>query len=521
MTPHEKEIRQKLKSDFRHYAKKCLRIRVKNGAVIPFEMNKAQDYIDTQLERQKTLTGKVRALILKGRQQGCSTLVAGRYYHLVTHRRGYQVFILTHALDATSNLYKMVQRYHEHCPVLVRPTATTSNSKELIFGGLDSAYKIGTAENKNVGRSSTIQLFHGSEVAFWANASEHAKGVLQAVPNEAGTEVILESTANGIGNYFHEQWQAAEAGESDFIAIFVPWYWQEEYRRAIPEDFTLNDDESELVLNYDLDYEQIYWRRLKIAELSVGGMDGTKAFCQEYPFNSQEAFQASGDDVFITPNIAITAAKMEAEQYGPLLIGVDPSRFGSDRTAIIRRRGRVIFGKKTYMKYDTMQIAGICHTIILTENPHKMFIDTVGLGAGVYDRLLELGHKDIIVSVNSGTTPNNQDKFINKRAEMWHDFREWLLEYPCQIPDEPDLLSDMCSVKYSFDSRGRLVIEKKADMKKRGIRSCDIADAMCLTFFYPATTYQLTRASDKQKAQTIMKSFSAAQRIRANIRNNR
>ena len=521
MTPHEKEIRLKLKNDFLHYAKKCLKIRTKKGAVIPFEVNKAQQYVFDKLEEQKALTRKVRALILKGRQQGMSTLVAGRFYHISTHQFGTQVFILTHALDATSNLYKMVQRYHEHCPRIVRPEATTSNSKELIFGALDSAYKIGTAENKAVGRSSTIQLFHGSEVAFWANASEHAKGILQAVPNEAGTEVILESTANGIGNYFHEQWQAAESGESDFIAIFVPWYWQTEYRREIPNDFTLSSEESELVLNYDLDYEQIYWRRLKIAELSVGGMDGTKAFCQEYPFNSAEAFQVSGDDVFISPNCAITAAKMEAEKYGPLLIGVDPSRFGSDRTAIIRRQGRVLFGKQTFLKYDTMQIAGICHTIILKEKPEKMFIDIVGLGAGVYDRLKELGHEDIIVAVNSGTTPNDQNKYYNKRAEMWGDFRDWLLELPCQIPDDSELLSDICSVKYKFDSRGRLVIEKKEEMKKRGVRSPDTADAACLTFYFPVSAYQLTRASDKQKAQNIMKSFKSAQRMRAVIANSR
>ena len=86
------------------------------------------------------------------------------------------------------------------------------NSKELIFGVLDSGYKLGTAENKSAGRSSTIQLFHGSEVAFWPNAAEHAKGIMQAIPDAFNTEAILESTANGVGNYFHQQWQKAEAG---------------------------------------------------------------------------------------------------------------------------------------------------------------------------------------------------------------------------------------------------------------------------------------------------------------------
>src|SRR5262249_59464457 len=96
----------------------------------------------------------------------------------------------------------------------------------------DSGYKVGTAGTKAVGRSSTIQLFHGSEVAFWPFADTHAAGVMQAVPNEKDTEIILESTANGIGNFFHQTWRNAEAGKNDYIAIFVPWYWSEEYRRA-------------------------------------------------------------------------------------------------------------------------------------------------------------------------------------------------------------------------------------------------------------------------------------------------
>src|SRR5262249_59037905 len=96
----------------------------------------------------------------------------------------------------------------------------------------DSGYKVGTAGTKAVGRSSTIQLFHGSEVAFWPFADTHAAGILQAVPNEDNTEIILESTANGIGNFFHQAWRDAEAGKNDYIAIFVPWFWQEEYRRS-------------------------------------------------------------------------------------------------------------------------------------------------------------------------------------------------------------------------------------------------------------------------------------------------
>ena len=141
-------------------------------------------------------------------------------------KRGLRSFILTHEEAATQNLFEIVQRYHNNCPAHLAPHTGASNANELNFD------EIGTAGTKAVGRSSTIQLFHGSEVAFWPFADTHADGVLQAVPNEDNTEIILESTANGIGNFFHQTWRDAEAGKNDYIAIFVPWYWSEEYRRA-------------------------------------------------------------------------------------------------------------------------------------------------------------------------------------------------------------------------------------------------------------------------------------------------
>jgi hypothetical protein len=89
---------------------------------------------------------------------------------------------------------------------------------------------------------------------------------MQAIPDVENTEVILESTANGVGNYFHEMWQKAEAGLSDFIAIFVPWFWQDEYARNVPSDFICTPEETELQLLYGLTKEQITWRRAKIID---------------------------------------------------------------------------------------------------------------------------------------------------------------------------------------------------------------------------------------------------------------
>lgn len=506
LNPEEKKILQRLKDDFPHFANRCLKIRTKSGSVEPLVLNKAQQYIHTQLELQKGATGKVRALILKGRQQGCSTYVGARFYHQVTHRFGCQAFILAHSLDATNNLFKMAQRFYEHTPQRIRRQISKSNAKELVFGLLDSGYKLGTAENKQVGRSATIQLLHGSEVGFWSNASELSTGIMQAVPNAPNTEVILESTANGVGNFFHQQWQLAESGQSEYTPIFVPWFWQEEY--TIPSDIngeklTPTSYEEELMRLYHLTLDQIAWRRKKITELSVNGMDGEKAFRQEYPCTAAEAFILTGEDNYIPSDVVLAARKSEnVEPYGPLILGVDPARFGDDRSAIIRRRGRAAFGLETFIKKDTMEIAGIVHQIICKEKPGKVCVDVGGLGAGVVDRLKELGHYDLIVPVNFGAKPLDAVKYKNKKAEMWGKLLEWLQDPPIQIPDSDELQSDLCNTKYRIDSNSRLEMESKEHMKKRGVRSSDTADALALTFSLPDSA--ITASIDRDHNELLL-----------------
>lgn len=515
MDENEFRIRKKLHDDLEHYALKCLKIRTKSGAIEPFVFNKAQKYIHTRLEQQLKETGKVRAIILKSRQQGSSTYIGARLYHKATYNKGYQAFILTHSLEATNNLFKMAKRFYEHTPLPVRPDVSTSNAKELIFGGLDSGYKLGTAENKNVGRSSTIQLAHLSETAFWNNAADHAIGIMQAIPDAPGTEAIMESTPNGVGNYFHQQWQMAEAGLSDFIPIFIPWSWQEEYTKPIKEGFTTTFEEEELRKTYGLSNEQINWRRSKIVELSVNGADGEAAFKQEYSLNPIEAFRVTGEDSFITSELIMKARKHRAEKYGPLIIGVDPARFGPDRTGIIRRQGRVAFGLESYTKKDTMEIVGIVKNIIEEEKPAKVFIDVGGLGAGIVDRLRELFDSDLIVGVNAGSSPFDARKYSNKRAEMWGLCKEWLMDDGgAQIPDSDELHADLAGIHYKIDSNSRLVMEQKADMKRRGVRSSDLSDALCLTFSAPVSSLDKRNKVLDKLASSFGEKLAAKQYLR-------
>jgi len=493
LTDREKAIRRKLRDDFSHYASKCLHIRTKAGKVEAFELNAAQRYLHSRLEDQLAKTGKVRALILKGRQQGISTYVGGRYYHKATHKRGRRVFILTHEQDATNNLFGMVERYHDHCPDLVKPVTGAANAKELSFPKLDSGYAVGTAGAKAVGRSQTVQFFHGSEVAFWPNAPTHFAGVVQAIPDLPETEIILESTANGVGGEFHERWQQAEAGIGDYIAIFIPWFWQAEYSRAVPDGFSLDEEEQAYAESYGLTMGQMVWRRAKIAELK----DPT-LFKQEYPATAAEAFQMTGHDGFIKPEAVMKARKTTAEGIGPLIIGVDPSRFGGDRFSIAWRKGRKVLKKESKQKLDNVQGANWVKQIIDADKPAKVFIDVGGQGAGVFDILKSWGspYSDVIEAIDFGGSPQAMDIILpngdkrpgprNRRAEMWMRSRDWLDEPGgADIPDDDALQADACGPQYRYDSNQYLLIESKEQMLKRGVRSPDEWDAVVLTFAAP------------------------------------
>ena len=476
--------------DLEKFALTNLKIRTKLGEVTEFRLNAAQRYLHQRLEDQLAATGMVRALILKGRQQGCSTYVEGRFYWRASRTPGVRAFILAHEQDATNNLFDIANRYHENDPDA--PATETANAKELDFAQLDSGYRVATAGTKAVGRSQTIQYFHGSEVAFWPNAADHAGGVLQAVPDLPGTEVILESTANGVGGLFHEKWQAAEAGLSDFQAIFIPWFWSDEYKRTPPHDFKLTPEEQEYQDAYGLTLHQMAWRRAKIEQI------GETLFKQEYPANAAEAFQISGEERFISPEIVLRARKADHSAFGPLIAGADPSRFGDDRFSVAFRQGRKLLKVESKSKLDVVAGANWLKQIIDAESPAAMFVDAGGLGAGTVDILHSWGepYNEVVRAVNFGGAPMEPEEILqdgtkrpgprNRRAEMWARSRKWLeQEGGADIPDSDTLQADACGPKYRYDMQQRLVLEDKEHMRARGVRSPDEWDAVALTFAEP------------------------------------
>lgn len=467
------------------FAPKFLWLKRKSGKPVLFNFNRCQTYLHQRLEAQLKAVGRVRAVIVKGRQLGCSSYISARYFHKIITKRGYKAFILTHETEATRNLFEMSKRFYEALPEGLCDKADRSSVKELKFLALDSGYGVGTAGNKGVGRSQTIQLLHGSEVAFWENAEDHARGILQAVPNEAGTEVILESTANGIGNYFHSTYKTACTSDSEYQAIFLPWYWDDDY--TVHNDGFKPDEEEESLLDIygdnGLTEAHLSWRRRKIRELSNDYLTGAELFKSEYPMNAEEAFRNPIDNAFIDSRLVIKARMAEIDSDAHVIIGVDPAIGNKDRTAIIRRKGRLVYNPEVFRNHNTMEICGKLRHIIDDEKPVRVYVDCIGIGAGVVDRMREMGYM-MVEGVNVARSANEKEKFKNLRAELWNEMREWLMsEADVQIPDSDELHGELCSLGFKYTSSGQLQLESKDDLRARGMPSPDIADALSLTFY--------------------------------------
>jgi len=286
------------KEDFELFCKEQIRILTKDATrgFVPFEFNEAQKIVNSQIEEQYKRTGKVRAIILKGRQMGLSTFAVGRVYWKSYFNAFNKSVVMAHDSATSDALFNMSRNTIANMPKEFRPSFKKSNSKEIMFDHNDSGYRLYTAGSPEAGRGTTPTIAHLSEVAFWGHDEKILAGLFQGISEADGTEVILESTANGVGNEFHRLWKGAVEGINDYIPIFVPWTLMSEYRRTVldPEEFeeSLTEEEKGIRNLHNLDLGQLYWRRLKIAEGTL-----TK-FKQEYPLTAEEAFQTSGANVF-------------------------------------------------------------------------------------------------------------------------------------------------------------------------------------------------------------------------------
>ena len=235
-----------------------------------------------------------------------------------------------------------------------------------------------------------------------------------------------------------------------------------------------------------------FWRNKIVDARSVEGTDKAvyQQIIDEYGPDSSAAhvevygqFPNASDDQFIGNALVDEAMErpLIADQSAPIVVGVDPARFGADATVIAIRQGRDIIGIRRYRGDDTMEVVGRVIDVIEEFKPALVVIDEGGLGAGIVDRLKEQRYK--IRGVNFGQKSNKPLMYGNKRAEMWGAMKDWLKD--AHLPKDRYLKSDLIGPMMKPDSKGTIFLESKKDMKSRGLASPDAADAIAVTFAFP------------------------------------
>ncbi len=486
LSQRQLKTHNRLKNDYPFYAKNMLMIASKAGPLVPFDFKESQHYIHQRLEKQKAETGMVRAYIVKARQIRASSYTQGRIFHGSAYIPNTKSFILTHRDDATDNLFSMSKTFLDELirqtPAMA-PEMISATGHKLVFAN-GSKYGLGTAASPNVGRSMTVQRFHGSEVAFWQYSDEIQTGILQTIADVPGTEIIFESTANGPRGMFHKGVMDVLSGKNrKFIVIFVPWFWEDIYQTKIPigMQFFLDGEEQHLKTTYSLTDEQLLWRRDKIIE-----MGALWKFKQEYPSNVIEAFQSS-EAALIDPDAIDIARKcMLTDATAPVIMGIDPaSSVTGDKHPFVIRQGRHLIKIYDPEGMDGTKATHLAIHYIQKHNVDRVFIDTTK-DLSLYDQLRALGYKDMVIKIHFNQKPVDSDRFVNKRAEIIYGVKEWVEDNGVNIPDDDSLHAELSCVPHEeITANGKIYFISKKQIKKDYGMSPDIYDALALTFAYP------------------------------------
>lgn len=350
----------------KEYCENYLYIRDKKQQLVQLKFKPAQENLYRIIKEEHQAGRPVRLIVLKGRQEGISTATEALMFQDSATRPMVNTLIVAHQDKATSALFRMNKLFYDCLPKALQPMRKNSNAKELVFEnptrnedekrrrpGLRSRISCVTAGGKGVGRSETFNNVHLSELAFWTGeVKETLLGIMQAVPDDPDTMVIIESTANGF-NEFKDLWDGAVAGTNGWRPVFLPWYMEPEYRKPVEPNTVWTAEERKMMgpppepskagpvgrgeareryepwtkgrgeysglcpdaEQYGLDEEQLSWRRWCI-KTNCGGDE--QLFRQEYPNTPDEAFLLSGDPFF--DNDTVMARRRAAPT--PLRVGL-------------------------------------------------------------------------------------------------------------------------------------------------------------------------------------------------------
>lgn len=320
---------QKCIHDFPYYSTGLLRIKDKNSQLVSLNLNEPQVKLQRVLDDLKSNGKLQRVIVLKARQEGISTYAEARLFHYAHLNENSKNVIIAHDKESGTAIFGMCKLFYECLPKPFRPLTRYSSKRELVFEnpdlktkfnfpGLRSSLEVYTAGKKSVARGTTIHNLHCSELGSWPFPEDVIPALLPTVPKNKNNLIVYESTAKGVGNFFHQEWLAAEEGESNFFPFFLAWFDLSEYSHEFNtvKDKgvfikSFNDEEKELTSVHGLTPEQLYWRRLTIADLR----GDVELFRQEYPATAEEAFIVSGSPLFDRRKLRLMALKCKEAKF--------------------------------------------------------------------------------------------------------------------------------------------------------------------------------------------------------------
>lgn len=334
--PHSvHDLERKARRDFFWTCQHLLKILPKDQPIMPLRLNWPQRYIAEHYLIPAHQRGLPIALsILKARREGVSTLISAWHYHKIRWYRGRRAMVYAHDDDTLAELFSMIGRFHDYLPEALQIPTAANNTRELEYAGLDSRMGKRVAGYKDVGRGKTIHHAHLSEVDFYDDPTTVMAGVVEAVPTTGPSTLILETTANGDGGYFHQHWEALKKKRGSLFStrhwfpIFLPWFWHQEHRAEPPRDWEPEAEDAEMQVQYKLDRAQVFWYARKGEELeTLNPGRGTKLRLQEYPSCADEAFLQSGDCIFSEAGLDAIKAHRRPPALGFQLVRLGDKQF--------------------------------------------------------------------------------------------------------------------------------------------------------------------------------------------------
>lgn len=463
----------------------------KRGKLVDFVPNEGQTALVEALMEQREQGKPMRAVVLKARQIGFSTVTQALLILRSTLMEHHSAIVVAHDRETGGKLYRMGERFYRSLPEekwLKPEIASHRRARHLHFANRakeawqrghvwpDSTYGVDTAGEFQAGRGGTYHSVHASEVAFWDDITAKLTALRSAVPRDPDTLIILESTANG-HNEFKEEWDRAESGESDYLAFFWPWWKEPTYSQpfmneAEREAFAIGDgpygeEEPELVEKFGLTKEQLHWRRTMIAN-ELGG--DLRMFQQEFPAYPEQAFLATGSHVFDPALVQVVLDRTKL---------TDPKA----------KKGKLEAGE--YVKR-----AGRMGEVEVPEQPKWVPLPPNGIAAGCDWRIWNMPHADrqyvIGVDVSGGETTGGNDPAAHAIEVIDHLTGDQVAEYSSRI--DPDLLSDQVYMAGRFYNDAWIAVERTGSWGQPIIRR--LWNDYAYPFLYETTS--LDRREDKR-----------------------